>query len=92
MVRQFGRTADYQPVSKLTETRVDISFDLVYYKNEEGDEDRSLGTWSKHSYFAKPTTEQMQHDVISYTIQRYVNEGLEPPKPEDIDVSKYVID
>lgn len=92
MVRKFGKTTDYAPVIELAHDRVDINFDLVYYKDEEGKEEKSLGTWSKHSYFSRPTTEQMQGDVIRYTIQRYENEGLEPPRPEDIDVSKYVIE
>ncbi len=92
MVRKFGKTQDYHEVVELTHDRIDIHFDLELYKDEEGKEDPTLGYWSRHSYFERPTTEQMQGDVIKYTVQRYENEGKEPPRPEDIDVSPYHID
>jgi len=92
MIRKFGKTENYKEVVELTHDRVDINFDLVYYKDEEGKEQKEYGYWSKHSYFTRPTTEQMQEDVKDYTIQRYINEGLTPPAREDIDVSAYVID
>lgn len=91
MIRQLHNKADFKEVCEYSEQRVDINFDVVPLTDEEGKE-TDYAYWSRHSYFSRPTTEQMQGDVIKYTIQRYENEGLEPPRPEDIDVSKYVIE
>lgn len=86
---QYVRTTNleekYLPVKKYNEQRYRIAFDKV---SLEG----GIATWSLADYFEHPTTEQVQEDVRDMTIQRYINEGLEPPKREDIDVSPYVID
>lgn len=87
MIRKFGRTQDYVPVVKLTDTRYRINFDLVPYP-----EDNSFGWWTVVNYFELPSIERVQNDVRNYTIQRYERDGLTPPGPETIDVSAYVID
>jgi hypothetical protein len=66
MTRRFGKTQDYIPVLKLTDTRYRISFDFVPYP-----EDSSFGWWTTKDYFGKPTTEQIQEDVVNGTIQRH---------------------
>ena len=86
MARKFGKTEDYIPVLKLSDTRYRINFDFV------PDEDENYGWWSVVNYFELPSIERMQNDVRNYTIQRYEQEGLTPPDPETIDVSAYVID
>lgn len=91
MIRQLHNKADFEEVCEYTRERIDINFDVVPLKDEEGKE-TDYAYWSRHSYFKRPTTEQMRNDVIRYTIQRHENEGLEPPKPEDIDVTPYHID
>lgn len=85
MIRITSLEANYKPVIKFSENRYRISFDKVPVES-------GIATWSVQDYSVKPTTEDVQHDVINYTIQRYVNEGLQPPKPEDIDVSDYIIE
>lgn len=88
MIRVTSPTANYKPVTKYNDTRYRINFDKVDLTGEcEG-----LSTWSIIDYFEHPTTEQVQNDVRTCTIQRYENEGLTPPRPEDIDVSEYIID
>lgn len=87
MTRRFGRTRDYVPVLKLSDTRYRISFDFV--PDEENEE---YGWWSVVNYFELPSIERMQTDVRNHTVERYEQEGLTPPDPETIDVSAYVID
>lgn len=86
MIRKFGRSQDYVPVVKLTDTRYRINFDFVQ------SEDEGYGWWSVVNYFELPSIERMQADVRNYTIQRYEQEGLTPPEPETIDVSAYMIE
>jgi len=88
MIRVTNLTERYVPVTKFNEQRYRINFDKV----DLTDELAGLSKWSVLDYIQKPTTEQMQEDVINYTIQRYVDEGLTPPAREDIDVTPYVVD
>lgn len=85
MTRRFGRTRDYVPVLKLSDTRYRISFDFV--PDEENEE---YGWWSTVEYFSLPSNEGMKEDVRAYTVARYEAEGLVPP--QDIDVSAYEIE
>ena len=84
MIRIFNKSTAYTPVQCLSPTRYRINFDFVPFADDE-----NYGYWSEENYFEKPTTEQIQSDVVKYTLQRYEQEGLTPPT--DIDVSQYII-
>jgi len=86
MIRIYGHSEDFVPVLSLSPTRYRIDFDFVQGESQD------CGYWSVINYFSKPTTEQVQQDVINGTIARYEAEGLTPPEPQDIDVSEYVIE
>lgn len=89
MLRKTDLSTNYKEVTEVRRNFIIINFDKV---DIEVRDNGVLATWSQQSYYGRPTNEQMQNDVRKYTIQRYINEGLTPPAPEDIDVSAYVID
>jgi len=88
MIRQTNKTELYVPITKFNEQRYRVAFDKVDLEGEL----QGLSTWSLIDYISKPTTEQVQDDVVTYTQQRYINEGKEPPRREDIDLKPYVIE
>lgn len=87
MSRVFGRVQNFAPVRKLGDTRYRTNFDLV----PVGD-DPQFGRWTVKDYFAKPTTEEVRADVVAGTISRYQQDGLEPPKEEEIDLTDYAVE